>query len=250
MAKQEGIIKLSGTIDGINFFKDRNGIHRARKVGGGFTRKAIKTKPSMKPVRDINGDFGRCSTMRKYFRWGLGSMFETLNEPDLFERMQSLFVKIKDLDKEHERGQRLMHRGMKTPTGKYLLQHFTFNPKCQPFQVLLDGKWEYDTEKQLVRCTGWQVLEDSFPKGATHLAVQVGRMHFDFETGESETVFSDGLYISPESDRVPLEFPIETPEFKGMQFLLLHVHFHELVCEEFYELKGQESAGLQILGIF
>ena len=63
-------------------------------------------------------------------------------------------------------------------------------------------------------------------------------------------MFSDGVYLTPESAGEPLEFPIGTPDFKGMEFLLLHVHFHELVCEEFYELKGEQSAGLQILGIF
>ena len=249
MATQEGIIKLSGSMGGLTFFK-RKGRYYVKPTGGGFTSEAIKNKPSMKPVRQNYTDFGLCSTMRKYFRRGLGAMFETLPKSDVYPRLQRLFVKIKFLDKAHTKGEQRLHRGMETPTGKYLLQHFVFNPKCQPFQVLLQGNWEYDTEGQLVRCTGWQLLKEVFPKGATHLAVQVGRMHFDFETGGSETVFSDGVYLTPESVGEPLEFPIGTPDFKGMEFLLLHVHFHELVCEEFYELKGEQSAGLQILGIF
>ena len=249
MPIQDGIIKLRGKMDGMSFFK-KGGKYYVRPTSGGFTTYAIKNNPNMKPVRQNSTDFGLCSTMRSHFKRGLGSMYETLPNGDIFPRLQRLFVKIKKLDKAHDKGDQRLYRGMRTKTGKHLLQDFTFNPNCQPYQILLDGKWEYDTEKQLIRCREWQVLEDSFPQGATHLAIQVGRMHFDFKTGKSETMFSDGIFITHDTEREPLEFPIETPKFKGIQFLLLHVHFHELVCEEFYELKGQESAGLEIMDIW
>lgn len=42
MAKQEGLIRLRGTIDGVNFYF-RKGKPIARKAGGGFNGASIKT---------------------------------------------------------------------------------------------------------------------------------------------------------------------------------------------------------------
>ena len=51
MATQKGIISLTGTLGDINFYF-RKGKAVARKAGGGFNGKAIKTKPSMVWIRE------------------------------------------------------------------------------------------------------------------------------------------------------------------------------------------------------
>ena len=70
MAKQKGIIPLVGTIGGVNFYY-LNGQPIARRAGGGFNGKAIKTKASMHRVRENASEFGHCSKVNKVFRHAL-----------------------------------------------------------------------------------------------------------------------------------------------------------------------------------
>lgn len=58
MAYQKGLIELEGTLGGLNFYI-KKGKPMVRKSGGGFTAKAIKTKPSMVRVRESNNEFGQ-----------------------------------------------------------------------------------------------------------------------------------------------------------------------------------------------
>ena len=66
MATQKGIVSLVGTVGGVNFYF-RKGKAVARKAGGGFSGKAIKTKASMMRVRENNSEFGHCSSVKKSF---------------------------------------------------------------------------------------------------------------------------------------------------------------------------------------
>ena len=67
MAKQGGMFPLDGTLGGINFYK-RKGKWVARRSGGGFNGKAIKTKDSMARVRENGSEFGITSRAKKLLR--------------------------------------------------------------------------------------------------------------------------------------------------------------------------------------
>lgn len=77
VAKQTGIIPLVGALNGINFYY-LNGKAIARKAGGGFNGKAIKTKVSMQRVRENASEFGLCSDVNKAFRTALMPFYKRL----------------------------------------------------------------------------------------------------------------------------------------------------------------------------
>ena len=80
MARQKGLIKLVGTIDGINFYV-RKGTPVARKAGGGFTSERVKHSPALVRTRENSREFGHVSKFKKLFRMGL---FPFLNGLPIF----------------------------------------------------------------------------------------------------------------------------------------------------------------------
>lgn len=129
MATQKGIIPLVGTIGGINFYF-RKGKAVARRAGGGFNGKAIKSKPSMVRVRENNSEFGDCSRVKKAFRIALTPFLSRYKEGTLHGRMMQLFQGIKDCDTSSVRGSRKIGVGITTVAGFALFKKFQFTPKC------------------------------------------------------------------------------------------------------------------------
>lgn len=65
MAKQIGIIKLSGTIDGVTMYKSKFG--KIAKTKSSLEGSVIKTSESFKNTRKNNAEFGRASLSSKLF---------------------------------------------------------------------------------------------------------------------------------------------------------------------------------------
>ena len=51
MSIQSGLIKLTGKMDGISFYKTKDGIHMARKAGGPDRHRIFNDPGSSEPVR-------------------------------------------------------------------------------------------------------------------------------------------------------------------------------------------------------
>ena len=79
MARQKGIIQLEGTLGDINFYF-RKGKPVARKAGGGFNAKNIKTSATMVRVRENNTEFGNSSKVKKVFKLSLHPFLNAYKE--------------------------------------------------------------------------------------------------------------------------------------------------------------------------
>ena len=145
MARQKGIIKLSGTLGDINFYVI-NGKAYARKAGGGFNGQAIKTKESMQRVRENGSEFGHCSRVKKEIL-GSFSPYFTKGERGFHSNCMSLFLKLKDFDNISKRGQRRMNLGLQSIEGKRLFKDFPFG---KPIEILdaLALKWKFKEAEQ------------------------------------------------------------------------------------------------------
>lgn len=247
MARVKGTNDIIGTIGDINYYL-RNGKRIARKAGGGFTAEAIKNNPNMLKVRKNNSEFGRCSTVKKEFALALKPFLKDLNDGTLHGRLMREFVEIKNLDTVNDRGQRTVAQGMQTQRGRYLLTEFVFTPKCKS-KHQLGGSWGYDTDIDAMILEGYDLVEKQFPKGATHLCLQVGRLHFDFDTLAHGFALSEPQFISPEEPNEPLVFPLDIPRADGMVLFVLRLRFYQCFPDERYPLNGVKSKGVELLGV-
>ena len=66
MAKQEGLIKLKGTVGDLSFYKTKDG-HLAR-MKGGVDAERIKNDPAFERTRENGAEFGRSGKAGKLLR--------------------------------------------------------------------------------------------------------------------------------------------------------------------------------------
>lgn len=64
MARQKGIIRLKGTVGGVNFYNNRYG-DLARESGGGFDSNSSKKYPR---IKENNDEMGMASKVNKVFK--------------------------------------------------------------------------------------------------------------------------------------------------------------------------------------
>jgi len=247
MAKQTGIIKLSGTIGGLNLYHS-HGDHRAREAGGGFNGHAIKTKSSMRRVRENSSEFGRCSRAKKYFNRSLRPFLCIYKDGTLHGRLMSLFMSIKDLDAVSARGHRSVYGGMQTVRGRRLLQDFGFTPSCDVASYL-PGTSDYDANTRTFTVTDFDVSQLSFPSGATHMAFTLGVLHFNFETNAYELTQSIPTYITTSFTDYTFNLQAPAPSLPGTAIALLGVKFYQEVGGQFVVMRGKKAVGLQVVSV-
>jgi len=198
MAIQKGILPIVGTLGGVNFYY-RKGKAVARKAGGGFNGKAIKTKPSMERVRENNSEFGNCSKVKSAFRHALAPFLEHYNDGTLHGRMMHLFQEIKKLDSISARGSRTVANGILTPEGRELFRHFKFTPACV-IENKVPMKSSYTAETCEYRVENFSIHAVNFPKGATHLELKFGVLGVDFEAKKYEMFMAVPLLLAKEDE--------------------------------------------------
>ncbi len=246
MAQQSGIIPLVGTLNGINFYY-LNGKPIARKAGGGFNRKAIKSKASMQRVRENANEFGHCSEVNKAFRSALFPFYKGHKFTHFHSRLMGLFTRIKALDTTHKRGKRCVFEGIGQEQGLQLLQQFSYTPACNVRRILPFEFHISDTDFTLT-ISDFDIQQVGFVEGATHMALTYGVLDFDFEH------LNYALHLAPSmvldrahaSSTLVLE-PATLPNGLGTALCVLGVRFYQAVDGALYVLNANDSVGITVL---
>jgi hypothetical protein len=247
MAKQTGSIKLKGTIGDINYYKSKNGGHLARAAGGGFQKGAMH-KESMVRTMENATEFGRCSTTKRVFKNALAPFLCIRKDGELHGRMVQLFTRLKDLDAVNKRGERRVGRGLDTSKGKQLLRDFAFTPSCIITEVLACSL-NYDFDTRTLSVTNFDIKNVGFPAGATHMALTLGLLHFDFDTLGYQPKNSVPLYIGKYYSATSFEMQTDLPEMEGTAVAVLGVKFYQKVENTYYLFKSANAFGVEVLGV-
>ena len=246
MAKQTGIIPLVGTLNGINFYY-LNGKPIARKAGGGFTRKAIKTKASMERVRENANEFGHCSAVNKAFRSALYPFYKGHKFTHFHSRLMGLFTRIKALDTSHKRGKRSVANGIGQEHGFKLLEQFSYTPACDVRQVL-PFELDVSSANLALTITDFDMAQVGFVDGATHIALTYGVLDFDFDHLNYALHLAPPLVLdrSYSGSTLTLE-PDTLPSGLGTALCVLGVRFYQEVAGALYVLNAKDSVGIAVL---
>lgn len=176
MAKVKGIIQLNGTFGGINFYT-LNGVQIARKAGGGFNGKAIKTEANMEKVRENAREFGAVSQFVKHFKGSLAPMLYSFKFPQFHSQLMKLFFSIKKLDAVAVAGSRSIGGGLETLNGRQLLVGFSL-PTYHSFYKALYQQVVFDGASGAFEFECLRPLFKMLPKEVAAVTVQVGVMDF------------------------------------------------------------------------
>lgn len=247
MAKQKGIIPLVGTIGGINFYY-LNGKPVARRAGGGFNGKAIKTKASMQRVRENGSEFGQCSQVNKAFRQALRPFYKGYTFTYFHSRLMGLFTQLKDLDLVGTRGNRVVSEGVATAEGMHLLKAFVYTPDCRIGSVL-PFNFDVDASTYVLTIRDFDIGRVRFIGGATHIELTYGVLDFSFETLAFELHLAPPLILDRHYAATSVSLvPESLPTGMGTVLCVLGVRYYEEVNGERYVLNAADGVGFGIVG--
>jgi hypothetical protein len=248
MAKQKGIIPLTGTIGGINFYY-LNGKPVARKAGGGFNGKAIKTKASMQRVRENGSEFGHCSAVNKVFRMALRPFYQGFKFTYFHSRLMTLFTRLKDLDAVHERGKRVVFEGVRTTEGIALLKQFHYTPDCD-VRGVLPFDFDIDNGTYELTISHFDIEKVGFISGATHIALNYGVLDFNFETLTYALHLAAPLVVDKAFANSTVRLtPESLPASVGSLLCVLGVRFYQEVDGTLYVLSAKDGVGFVVLDL-
>lgn len=244
MAKQEGLIRLRGTIDGVNFYF-RKGKPIARKAGGGFNGASIKSSATMVRVRENNTEFGHCSQVKKTFSDALLFHFANRKDVTLHSRLMQLFIAIKDCDLISERGKRTINLGLQTEAGQQLLTSFDFTAMSFPLLPM-----DVSSTTLALTLPSFSLMEFKFPVGATHLELFLGVLHLNLDTKTATLNRSATVLLAKGTtiDSLTL-MPNAMPNTGGFRLPVLFYSYVQELNGIVYPLHDSKSFGLRVLDV-
>ena len=247
MAKVSGIIQIEGTLSGITFYK-RKGVWIARKAGGGFNGKAIKTKASMVRVRENGSEFGRCMKNVQLFKKALFPLLVLIKDTDRHARIVSLFTKIKNSDVVSERGSRSVAVGLQLESGRDLLMNYLLTKGKDLASFFAMGYlFEWETGIRFYNLDGSHLF---FPKGAHIIEIQLMYARIDFENQQYEISECTREKIGKDfQGDLLLPKPDFVSELNGVLVACASMRYMQEVNNELHPLFEQQHSVIQILDV-
>ncbi|MDQ0478273.1 hypothetical protein [Chryseobacterium sp. MDT2-18] len=161
MAELNGILKITGKLDGLSFYKMNGKI--IVRTPGGFDGEKIRKDAKYVNVRNNASEFGRCSKFGGKLRGALQPFVKDLNDPILHGRMAKMLHDLVKMDTVSGKGERTVQLGLQHPESTKILSGFVWN--------LTDGKrCRYDYEKRTL-------FFDRIPERSTKAEVTLRFIH-------------------------------------------------------------------------
>jgi len=237
MAQQKGIIKLTGTIGDISFFKSADG-YLAREKGGVEADKIAKD-PAFQRTRENGAEFGRAGKAAKLLRSSFQQLLQNSTDRLSISRLVRLMMTVIKADLTSQRGLRNVIDGEAE-----LLEKFEFNEAAK-----LNSSLFASYVPAIDRVTGkLSISLPPFvpgrllvaPPGATHFRIISGGASVDFEANKfvSDVKTSDILVIGNDPTAVIDLVNEVDPNSTSPLFLALGIEFYQMVNGNNYPLKN------------
>ncbi|MBC5863629.1 hypothetical protein [Flavobacterium turcicum] len=248
MGKLSGIIKLEGTLDGLTFYKSKDG-HLVRTKGG-VNKKRIMTDPAFARTRENLSEFGQNAKAGKLIRDAVGLILNNAKDSKLSSRMLQLMNSIKNLDATSERGKRKVQVGLSSIEGKQRLKGFDFNIQA-PMASVLHANYTLDPATGTVTMSDFVPEEQlSKPATATHFSMRTAFVVVDLATGQYTKSYSPRNSYPIQSTEVTFDMiPEAVPTGSGIHLHLLLIEFFQEVNGVSYSLKSGSYNTLNIVEV-
>ena len=248
MAKQNGIIKLKGTIGDITFYKTKDG-HLAREKGG-VDANRIANDPAFQRTRENGSEFGRAGKAGKMLRVALRQVLINSADGRMVSRLTQAMTKVIQADATNPRGLRNVIDGEAE-----LLTGFEFNiggklgtTLFAPFETTID-RVSGDIGLTLAPFVPTTMI--AAPAGTTHFKIISAGAAIDFEAEKFEVTTSETAVLPWDST---LTAPISQDNSVSANstnplFLALGVEFYQEVNGQMYPLKNGTHNPLSLVQV-
>lgn len=248
MARQKGIIKLSGKIGDISFYKTRDG-YLAREKGG-VEADRIKNDPAFARTRENGQEFGMAAKSGKLVRDAFRPMMMRASDGRVVSRLTKLMSDIRKLDTNSARGDRSVAVAIANQPAKDLLKGFNFNVRSV-LNSILYRPFTVNTTTGVIEVTDLVPTNHiAAPSGATHVALTGawGKVNFQDDQFNVELSNTVNLPIDGNTSTVTLT-PAQAPTGTGTDAFLLMVEFFQEVNGNQYSLNDGLYNALSIVDV-
>ncbi len=248
MARQKGIIKLTGKIGDLSFYKSKDG-YLAREKGG-VDGDRIKKDPAFARTRENGSEFGLAATAGKTLRDAFRPLMMRAADNRITSRLTRLMSAIRKLDTTSDRGERSVAVAIQDQPAKDMLKGFNFNIRSMLNTILY-------RPISLDPVTGEIEIEDLNP--ANHIAAPANATHVSFMAAWANVNFDDGSHelTLSSATNLPLDgtestvtvTPLGAPSGSGTDIYILLVEFFQEVNGTQYSLNNGGYNAMNIVDV-
>ncbi len=237
MAKQDGILKIQGTLENLTFYKSADGL--LVRTRGGVSKQRIMNDPAFIRTRENGAEFTHSAQAGKLLRMALGGLVFKAKDRRMSSRLLAVMAKLKNLDDVNARGERQVAVGLGQTEGKLALKGFDFNSNA-PLQSVLLSALSLDAATGSISVSEFLPTDQvRYPEGATHFSLQSAFLNLDFASGAYDIAYSPVEIIAIEPVLVaPTLTPDAVPTGSGTAIHLLAIEFFQKVNGVNYLLKN------------
>lgn len=227
MAKVISKLKLSGTIDGITFYKCSDQVLAREKGSPGITKKQFAENPIYDFIKKQSSEFGYCVNKSRVFRQLAKPLFDRAKEVSFAGRVNQLLFEILEEDTLNPKGKRTLEQGLDQPVIDDLLLHFEGN-KLRPLKRVLKLPVIFDWKQNTISLTSLHVDRDIVwpTPEANQVHIQVGIADWDYKNDSFEHHFSNEIVLKRDEDiAFPLSFILEPLSARNLWIAFLFIGF-------------------------
>jgi hypothetical protein len=248
MAKQCGLIQLTGTMGNINFYQSPYG-NLARTKPGVDRKRYFKDK-AFERSWENNAEFGRASNGGKLLRRAFYPYVKTVTNAFLNNRLTSSMYKMIRKDPVNVRGKRMILNATSD-----LLTGFEFNPKSSfrdCCNALYTIKADRDKGEIKVEIPSFNpMLCIAAPEKATHFKIISGAATIDFEKDDCRSQLNESVIISLAStitNEIRLTHLV-LPQTQLPLFMVMGIVFYQDDDGDMYEMRNRAFNALKVVRV-
>jgi hypothetical protein len=248
MARQNGIIKLKGTIGGITFYKTSDGDLAREK--GGVDASRIANDPAFQRTRENGSEFGAAGKGGKIVRNAIRILLQNAKDKRVVSRLTTDLLKVVKTDSVNDRGSRTIQDGNMS-----LIQGFEFNTNGKLGSTLftpsLNAFDRVSGEATVSIAAFVPTVRIAAPNGTTHFKVVTGVAELDFDA-ETSTFENDETSILPYDSATTAAIDLSatiTANSVLPVIQVLGIEFYQEVNGAMYPLKNGSYNALSIVKV-
>ena len=249
MAKQDSIINILGTLNGLTFYKTQDGYIVRKK--GGFTTSRIATDPVFARTRENSKEFGNAAKAGKLLRTALSNLMLNASDNRVTPRLTQVMRNLLNSDTTSERGKRNVATAILDAPAQEMLNGFNFN-KNAVLSSVLKKAFTVDVVTGIIEINGLIPLKDIVcPKGATNVTFKGAWVKLDFANEKYEVVNSNviDLPIDNTPTVVTLTPNGTPPKLTGTTVFAMNIEFMQLVNGQEYSMNNGTFNSLCIVDV-
>lgn len=257
MARQIGLIKLTGTLGDLTFYKGRTreGTKALARTKGGVDGDTIASSPNFQRTRENGQEFGRAASNGKLIREAFGPQLLAVSDPTIVYRLVRELRRVIGLDNVNARGERQI-----LPEQLPNLVGFQFNEGTKLDTALAFNIASVFATPNInfnipAHVPAVAIRE---PMGATHYRLRVAGAAFNFGSDLIKTnneAFTDFIPVNEVAEQPALPLSVDLSGAVPAEDLMLgiiSVEFYQEVNGNFYLLSNGAYTPMEVVigGVF